>query len=458
MIPKKYAIKKVRAREILDSRANPTLEVMVELGNGGVAVAGVPSGASTGSHEALELRDNDRARYRGKGVRKAIIAVGALAKSVVGKDVRDQEGIDASLLVADGTDQKERFGANAMLGISMASARAASMAQGMELYEHIRHLYREKRLGNKSRAQTVKRTNNRTSRLPVPMFNILNGGAHADTNLDIQEIMVVPVVKKSATEHVRMGAEVFHALQTVLKEHHRETGVGNEGGFAPEVDSVRQAFEWVQMAIARAGYRPGKEMALALDVAASGFFDEKKLQYHFKMDDNFFDASQLGSLYHEWTRAYPIMSIEDPFMEDDFEHLAIFTHECVTGREYSARGKPLRTRKQKPKFQVMVVGDDHYATNVGRLERALITGAGNAGIVKPNQVGTITETFAFMHLLEERGLPRIVSHRSGETNDAFIVDLAVGTGAEYLKAGAPSRGERIAKYNRLMEIEERLQS
>jgi len=467
MIPKKFLIQNISGREVLDSRGFPTLEVEVCLGSGVVARAGVPAGTSTGSHEALELRDGEVGRFKGKGVLKAVRNVEKVNKVLMSKDVRGQEGIDASLLVADGTEQKANLGANTMLGVSLACARAAAVAEGLQLYEYLGHLYREEELGRKVESAkhapyrsgasgAGSRVKSRGWKLPMPMFNILNGGAHADNGLDVQEIMVVPVGFASARKQVQVGTEVFHTLGTVLTEHHLATAVGLEGGYAPAIDSVTKAFDLVMSGIERAGFKPGRDVALALDVAASGFYDERHHHYRFRMDENWFDADQLISLYHDWVRTYPIMSIEDPLSEDDFEHLSKLTHEFSTLLEISKLGKRLLTRTRAPRFKLMIVGDDHYTTNVGRIERAVIMGAGNAAIVKPNQAGTLTETLACIHLLEKNRWPRIISHRSGETNDDFIVDLAVGIGAEYLKAGAPSRGERVAKYNRLMEIEELL--
>lgn len=455
MTSKRFAIQTIEAREILDSRGNPTVEVTVALESGLRGSAGVPSGASTGASEALELRDGDRMRYRGKGVLKAVRNVDLIGKKLKGKDVVDQQAIDAALLVLDGTANKSKFGANAMLGVSLACARAAAAAKGVALFAHIRELYAHQAVRMKG-AKALQHRGTKIGRLPIPMFNILNGGAHADNGLDVQEIMVVPCAAASAASYVRMGAEIFHALGSILKEHRQNTAVGDEGGYAPQLNSVVHAFRLVVEAIGRAGYRPRRDAALALDVAASGFFDERHHHYKFKIDENYFSTNQMISLYHEWLREFPIMSLEDPLHEEDWEGWAMLTHECATGVEKNRRGDVLKMRVRASHFKPMVVGDDLFTTNVGRLERGIVMGAGNAVIVKPNQVGTLTETFAFAKLAEEHGWPRIMSHRSGETNDDAIVDLAVGIGAEYLKAGAPSRGERVAKYNRLMEIERML--
>ncbi|MFA4872950.1 MAG: phosphopyruvate hydratase [Patescibacteria group bacterium] len=448
MIHKKFSIKNICAREILDSRGNPTLEVSVALESGIVAKAGVPSGASTGSHEAVELRDGDAKRYRGKGVLRASANVAKIGARLKGMDVRDQERIDATMLVFDGTPQKARLGGNATIGVSFACARAAAQAQGMELFAYLHALYLK---------HPVKNDRN-ISRLPTPMFNIFNGGAHADNNLDVQEIMVVPLCGKGAREKVRVGVAVFHALGVVLKERGYDTDVGNEGGYAPNVNSVMEAFDLVVAGIARARFRPGKDVALALDLASMSFFDERHHHYRFKIDENYFTADQMISLYHEWIRKYPIISLEDPLAEDDFEGWARLTHECAAFTERSVSGKVLRHRTFLPAFRPLVVGDDLLTTNVTRLERAAVMGSCTAVIVKPNQIGTLTESFAFARKAEGYGFPRIASHRSGETNDDALVDFAVAIGAEYLKAGAPSRGERVAKYNRLMEIEEVLES
>ncbi len=463
MTPKKFSIKNIRAREILDSRGNPTLEVSVALESGLAAKAGVPSGASTGSHEAVELRDGDAKRYRGKGVLRASANVAKIGARLKGMDVRDQERIDATMLVLDGTPQKARLGANATIGVSFACARAAAAAQGMALFEHLHTLYQQHAVemkGNKSLSQKVIESKSHKditpNELPTPMFNIFNGGAHADNNLDVQEIMVVPLCGKSAREKVRVGAAVFQTLGVVLKERGYDTDVGNEGGYAPNVNSVMEAFDLVVEGITRARVRPGKDVAMALDIASSSFFDERHRHYRFKIDENYFSVDQMISLYHEWIRRYPFISLEDPLAEDDFEGWARLTQECATFTERSASGKVLNSRTSLPHFRPLIVGDDLLTTNVTRLERAAVMGSCTAVIVKPNQIGTLTESFAFARKAEGYGFPRIASHRSGETNDDALVDFAVAIGAEYLKAGAPSRGERVAKYNRLMEIEEML--
>ena len=464
MIPKKFSIKNIHAREILDSRGNPTLEVSVALESGIVAKAGVPSGASTGSHEAVELRDGDVKRYRGKGVLRASANVAKIGARLKGMDVRDQERIDATMLVFDGTPQKARLGANATIGVSFACARAAADTQNIELFEHLRALYQMHLVKNgrgidisKYRHVEMSKCRN-ISRLPTPMFNIFNGGAHADNNLDVQEIMIVPLCGKSAREKVRVGAAVFQSLGVALKERGYDTDVGNEGGYAPNVNSVMQAFDLVVESIIRARLKPGKDVAMALDIASSSFFDERHRHYRFKIDENYFSVDQMISLYHEWIRRYPLISLEDPLAEDDFEGWARLTHECATFTERSVSGKVLSHRTSLPHFRPLIVGDDLLTTSVTRLDRAAVMGSCSAVIVKPNQIGTLTESFAFARKAEGYGFPRIASHRSGETNDDALVDFAVAIGAEYLKAGAPSRGERVAKYNRLMEIEETLES
>ncbi|MEW6610058.1 MAG: phosphopyruvate hydratase [Patescibacteria group bacterium] len=453
MSSKKFSINKIFAREILDSRGNPTLEVTVDLKGGITAKAGVPSGASTGSHEAVELRDGDKKRYGGKGVLRACANVAKIGARLKGMDAREQERLDATMLVLDGTPLKSRLGANTTIGVSFACARAAAHAQGIELFQHLRKLYLKKTADTRNVEMSICRY---VERLPIPMFNIFNGGAHADNNLDVQEIMVVPLLGKSAKERVRIGAAVFHALGAALKERGHDTDVGNEGGYAPNVNSVMEAFDLVLAGISRAGYRPGKEVAMALDIASSSFFDERNHHYRFKIDENYFTADQMISLYHDWIRKYPLMSLEDPLAEDDFEGWARLTHEFSAFTERSVSGRVLKFRASLPHFRPLIIGDDLLTTNVTRLERAAVMGSCTGVIVKPNQIGTLTEALTFARRAEWCGFPRIASHRSGETNDDALVDFAVAIGAEYLKAGAPSRGERVAKYNRLMEIEGKL--
>lgn len=424
----KFIIQKITAREILDSRGNPTIEVKVSLGDI-VARAGVPSGASTGIHEAWELRDGDKKRYKGLGVLTAVKNVNTVInKALKGYDVRQQEKIDLKLIALDKTKNKNRLGANAILGVSLACARAASLATKKPLYKYI--------------ADTYKFKENKV--LPTPMFNIFNGGKHADTNLDFQEFMVVPVKKNVKgkkmilAENVRMGAEIFHELGKVLKENDMDTDVGNEGGYAPDIFSSVQALDMIMASIIRSGYKPGIDVGLGTDVGASVLYDINTKKYIFKLDRAAFTSSSLVGLYHEWLRKYPFIMIEDGLGEDDWNGWKELTE--VLGNE------------------LILIGDDLFVTNVERLQKGIEEKVANAVLIKPNQIGTLTETIGCIKLAQIHDYKVIVSHRSGETNDDFISDLAVAVKADYIKAGAPSRGERLVKYNRLMEIEEELNS
>ncbi|MFH0819588.1 MAG: phosphopyruvate hydratase [bacterium] len=426
-----FKIKKLSAREILDSRAEPTLEVRLELTDGNVAKASVPSGASTGKFEAWELRDKDPRRYSGKGVLKAAGNVNTiLARTLRGKDVRDQLRIDEIMKKVDGTLNKRKLGANAILGVSLACARTAAMSAKLPLYRYLRKCF------------AIKETK---YILPIPMFNIFNGGKHADTNLDFQEFMVIPEAEKQNTgkakpstfkEKVRHGSEVFHALGKVLKERGFDTDVGNEGGYAPDIFSSVQALEMILAAIIRAGLTPGVDMSLGIDVGSSILYNEDKKRYIFRLDQAAFSNITLVGLYYEWFRTYPIIYLEDGLGQDDWEGWQELTE--LLGEE------------------MMVVGDDLFVTNTARLKKGIEKRVANGIIIKPNQIGTLTETVACVNLAKKNNYQVIVSHRSGETTDDFIADLAVACGADHIKAGAPSRGERVAKYNRLMEIEEEL--
>ncbi|MBT4277514.1 phosphopyruvate hydratase [Candidatus Falkowbacteria bacterium] len=425
----KFTIQKVSAREILDSRGNPTIEVRVDLPNKLSAKASVPSGASTGIHEALELRDKEK-RYKGKGVLKAIKNVNiSINRSLKGMDAREQEKIDKKLIKLDGTNNKKRLGANAILGASLACARAATTVKKQPLYDYINKSYK---------LQTT------SYQLPIPMFNIFNGGKHADTNLDFQEFMVIPMPKKMNNksgkkvfaENVRMGSEIFHELGRVLKERGLDTDVGNEGGYAPDICSSIQALDMIMAASTRAGYIPGVQVGLGTDVGSSVLYDKTKKKYIFRLDKAVFTNSTLTGLYHEWLREYPFVLIEDGLAEDDWEGWKELTH--VLGND------------------LLLVGDDLFVTNKKRLQRGIKENVANSILIKPNQVGTLTETIECIKLAKKNDYKIIVSHRSGETTDDFIADLAVAAGADYIKAGAPNRGERVAKYNRLMEIEEEL--
>lgn len=403
-------INAVIAREILDSRGNPTVEVEVqtETGRGRAAV---PSGASTGEHEAIELRDGDKKRFFGKGVLKAVANVNqSLGPSILGVDALDQAEVDGILCEADGTANKSNLGANAILGVSMAVARAAADAVGLPLWRYLG--------GANARV------------LPTPLMNILNGGAHADNGLEIQEFMIVPVGAESFAEAVRMGAEVFAALKTFLKEKGQTTAVGDEGGFAPRLGSNEEALQAVLKAIESAGYRPGEDIALALDCAASEFYDKKTGNYTF--DKKTLSADELVATYTSFADKYPLVSIEDGCAEDDWDTWKKLTDKL---------GK-----------RVQLVGDDLFVTNVERLSRGIDAGVANAILVKVNQIGTLTETLDAIRMANEAGYRSIISHRSGETEDTFIADLAVGTNAGQIKTGSLSRSDRVAKYNQLVRI------
>jgi enolase len=403
-------INAVIAREILDSRGNPTVEVEVQT-ESGRGRAAVPSGASTGEHEAIELRDGDKKRFFGKGVQKAVANVNqSLGPSILGVDALDQAEVDGILCEADGTPNKSNLGANAILGVSMAVARAAADAIGLPLWRYLG--------GANARV------------LPTPLMNILNGGAHADNGLEIQEFMIVPVGAESFPEAVRMGAEVFAALKTYLKEKGQTTAVGDEGGFAPRLGSNEEALQAVMKAIESAGYRPGEDIAVALDCAASEFFDKKTGTYTF--DKKTLSADELVATYASFADKYPLVSIEDGCAEDDWDTWKKLTDKL---------GK-----------RVQLVGDDLFVTNVDRLSRGIDAGVGNAILVKVNQIGTLTETLDAIRMATEAGYRSIISHRSGETEDTFIADLAVGTNAGQIKTGSLSRSDRVAKYNQLVRI------
>ena len=405
----------VGAREILDSRGNPTVEVDIELMGGGTGRAAVPSGASTGEHEALELRDGDSGRYLGKGVQKAVEnVVNELAPQVVGCDALDQLGVDQIMLDYDGTPSKSKVGANAILGVSMAVARAAADAVGLPLWRY---------LGG---AQACV--------LPAPLMNIVNGGAHADSGLEIQELMVVPVGFDAFSEALRAGAETFHHLKKLLKDAGHATGVGDEGGFAPHLSTNEEALSFVVRAIEAAGYKPGEQVAIALDCAASEFYDKDKGIYTF--DKKPVDAAGLTEIYSDYCSKYPIISIEDGLDENDWDGWKVQT---------DALGS-----------RVQLVGDDLFVTNTERVQMGIDRGVGNAILIKVNQIGSVSETLRTIRLGALHGYASIISHRSGETEDTFIADLAVATGVGQIKTGSASRSERIAKYNQLLRIEEQL--
>jgi len=412
-------IQKIVAREILDSRGNPTIETKVILDDYVYATAAVPSGASTGKYEALEIRDNDLKRYRGMGVLRAVENVNTnIAQALKGVEATDQKKIDQIMLDLDSTENKTNLGANAILSVSLACARVISVASGIPLYAYLRKVY-------DIPAKDVK--------MPIPMFNIFNGGKHADTNLDFQEFMIVPHGIKSFKEQVRAGSEIFHTLGKILRQRDLDTDVGNEGGYAPNISSTIQAIEMIIGAIMDAGYKPDAQVSLATDVGSSVLFDENKLKYIFKLDNAAFTNNDLIGLYQDWLSKYPFISIEDGLAEDDWQGWQRITGELGD--------------------ELMLVGDDLFTTNIKRLERGIREKAANAILIKPNQVGTLTETMACVRLAQENKFKIVVSHRSGETCDDFISDLAVAINAEYIKAGSLSRGERLAKYNRLLAIE-----
>ena len=409
------AIVDIRAREILDSRGNPTVEVDIVLESGAAGRAAVPSGASTGAHEAHELRDGDPDRFHGKGVQKAVGAVnGEIFDALGGMDADDQHGVDSALIELDGAANKSRLGANAILGVSLAAARAAAEDGGIPLYRHVGGL---------------------TARLlPVPLMNVLNGGAHADNGLDLQEFMIAPVGAATFAEALRTGSEVFHALGAILSDRGLSTNVGDEGGFAPDLDDTRQAIGLLMEAIEATGREPGDDVALALDPAATEFFEGGR--YLMSGTGEGFDASGMIELYDGLLESYPIVSIEDGLAEDDWAGWTAMT-EALGGR-------------------VQLVGDDLFATNAARVARGLKTAAANAVLIKVNQIGTLTETMRTVDMARRNGLATVISHRSGETEDTAIADLAVALGGGQIKTGSLSRSDRTAKYNRLLRIEEEL--
>ena len=409
-------IQTIHAREILDSRGNPTVEVEVTLASGAFARAAVPSGASTGIHEALELRDGDPARYGGKGVSKAVSHVnGEIRAAVTGLDALDQGAVDRAMLVLDGTSHKTRLGANALLGVSLAVARAGAAACNLPLFRY---------LGGAA-----------ACRLPVPMFNILNGGAHANwQGTDLQEFMIAPVGAPNFAEALRWGSEVYHALKKVLKEGGYSTSVGDEGGFAPVLKRNSDAMDLIVKAIEQAGYRPGDDVVIALDPASSGFYEDGL--YHLRTEGRKVDAAEMVAMYADWAAKYPFLVLEDGLAEDDWA------------------GWKLLNRELGGKLEL--VGDDLFVTNVERIQRGIDENAANAVLIKLNQIGTLTETVAAVNLAYGANWGAMVSHRSGETVDSFIADLTVALGTGHLKTGAPCRGERVEKYNQLMRIEEYL--
>jgi len=406
------SIEAVHARQILDSRGNPTVEVEVVLDDGSHGIAGVPSGASTGAFEAVELRDGEE-EYGGKSVTKAVDAVNdEIQPEILGSEADDQRLLDQELIDLDRTPDKSRLGANAIIGVSMAVARAAAESANLQLFRY---------LGGPNAHE-----------LPVPMMNILNGGAHADNNVDVQEFMIAPVGASTFSEAVRWGAETYHALKSVLKQRGLNTGIGDEGGFAPDLESNQAAIDLIVDAIQKAGFTPGRDIALALDAAATEFYRDGA--YHF--DGKPRTGAELAEIYLQWISSYPLVSVEDPFGEEDWAAWTDFT-ESVGDK-------------------VQIVGDDIFVTNPERIARGIKEKSANALLVKVNQIGTVTETFDAVSLAQRTGWKCMISHRSGETSDTFIADLAVATNAGQIKTGAPARGERVAKYNQLLRIEEYL--
>lgn len=406
------------ARQVLDSRGNPTVEVDVHTSDGHLGRAAVPSGASTGKHEAVELRDNNKKIYLGKGVLKAVANVNdKIAEELYGWDVTDQRGIDEALIAMDGTENKSKLGANAILAVSMAAAKAAAQATGLSLYRYI----------GGSNART----------LPVPMMNILNGGAHADNKIDFQEFMVMPVGAKSFSEGLRWGVEIFHNLKAVLKEKGYSTNVGDEGGFAPDIKSNQEAIETVLKAIEKAGYKPGDQVAIAIDAANSELYDEKTKKYKFhKSDNKIMTSEELVEFWAKWCKKYPIVSIEDGMAEDDWKGWKALTDTIGN--------------------KVQLVGDDLFVTNVKRLERGIKESTANGLLVKVNQIGSLSETIDAVTMAQFNKYNTIMSHRSGETEDTTIADLAVALNCGQIKTGSASRSDRMAKYNQLLRIEEEL--
>lgn len=414
------AIIEIKGREILDSRGNPTVEVEVVTESGFVGRAAVPSGASTGQYEAVELRDGDKGRYLGKGVLKAVENVNeTIARALIGVEVSDQRYLDDLMIELDGTDNKSELGANAILGVSLAAAKAAANECGMPLYRYV----------GGANAHI----------LPVPMMNILNGGSHADNSIDFQEFMIMPLGADSFSEGLRMGTEVFHHLKSVLQSKGYSTNVGDEGGFAPNIKSNQEAVEIVLQSIEKAGYIPGDDFYIAMDAAASEFYDRENKVYHFAQSDGRkLSSDEMIGYWEEWVNKYPIFSIEDGLDEDDWEGWTRLT---------SAIGQ-----------KVQLVGDDLFVTNVDRLERGIIAGAANSILIKVNQIGTLTETIDAVSLANINAYTSVMSHRSGETEDVTIADLAVALNTGQIKTGSASRSDRIAKYNQLLRIEEQLDS
>jgi enolase len=437
-------ITRVHARQVIDSRGNPTVEADVYAGEA-CGRAAVPSGASTGEHEALELRDGDKSKYLGKGVLKAVAnANNEIAKAVAGLDAADQRALDNRMLELDGTPTKSRLGANAILAVSMAAARAAASALNQSLYKYLARYS----------------TDTSATLLPCPMMNILNGGAHADSSVDFQEFMVMPVGAPNFSEALRWGVEIFHALKAALKKHGYSTAVGDEGGFAPSCKSNEEAIQIVLEAIAAAGYKPGEQVSIALDPASSEFYDKASGKYVFKKSDKSSHSSaEMAAYWTSWVEKYPIVSIEDGMAEDDWAGWKSLTQSVgAKSSAPSVISSVARNLSSSSAKHIQLVGDDLFVTNTTRLSRGINEGIANAILIKLNQIGTVTETINAIELARKAGYHSIISHRSGETEDTFIADLAVATAAGQIKTGSASRTDRIAKYNQLLRIEEELGS
>jgi len=415
-------ITSIKGREILDSRGNPTVEVEVELESGIKATAAVPSGASIGTYEALELRDGEPNRYGGLGVLNAVENVNTkITEAIVGMEVDEQEEIDKKMIELDGTENKSNLGANAILGVSLAVCRAAATEKNLPLYKYIKEKFGIR---------------NSKFSIPIPMFNVINGGQHSDSGLSIQEYKIIPNGIKTFKEQLRAGSEIFHTLKKILSSLGQSTSVGDEGGFAPKLESNAKALELINEAIEKASYKKGTEVNLGVDAAANSFFDEKENKYIFKPENAAMERETLINIYNEWTQKYNVLSVEDGLNENDWEGW--------------------RMMNEKIGEKTIIIGDDLLVTNVKRLEKAIAEKACNAVLIKVNQIGTLSETIKCIKLAKKNKMKVVVSHRSGETTDDFISDLAVGAGAEYMKSGSLSRGERICKYNRLLRIEEEI--
>jgi enolase len=427
-------IQKIYAREILDSRGDPTVEVEATLENGVKGVAAVPSGASTGKYEAVELRDGDANRYQGKGVLKAVENVNVIIfEALIGKEAESQKEIDKIMLKLDGTENKSKLGANAILGVSLAVCRASANEKNIPLYQYIKEIFK---------------IQNSKFKIPVPMFNVLNGGQHSDSGLSIQEFKIIPTGIESFKKKLRAGSEIFHTLKKILEKNNQKTSVGDEGGFAPNLESNTQALELICQAIREAGYTPGSQVNIGIDAAASSFYNEADNQYLLAPENVALSRESLINLYKEWIDKYNVISVEDGLNEDDFEGWSSMTKKLEE--------KTVSSGLFDGADKYMTIGDDLLVTNVKRLKKAIETKACNSVLIKVNQIGTLSETVDCIKLAHKNKMRTVVSHRSGETTDDFIADLAVGTGSEFIKSGSLSRGERLCKYNRLMKIEEEI--